>query len=304
MRWVLREGDGATLGDVLARASADPLALEDGRVFVGRKRARSRGEALRPGDVVEIAPPVLSAAAPIVLARTNDLVAVEKAAGVPTIGDHTGASHALVATVARVLGIDEARIHPTSRLDREVSGVVVLALSGDAIRRLARARAAGTYERRYVAIAAHAPVPPSGVWSQPIGRARDPRLRAVGGRDAVESQTRYATPGVAPAGQAMLSVAPVTGRTHQIRVHAAHAGAPLLGDRSYGGPARVTLPSGRVLDLGRIALHAARVVVPDSRGAPWSVQSAIPADLRDLWAALGGGGAAWDLCASCPTGKD
>lgn len=304
MRWITREGDGATVGEVLARAPADARALEEGRVFVGRKRARSQSEPVRAGDVVEIAPAIRSTPGPIVLARTNDLIAVEKSAGTPTIGDHSGAAHALVSIVARSLRLDPKRVHPTSRLDREVSGVVVLALTRDAIDRLARARAEGMYERRYVAIAARAPDPPRGTWTERIGRARDPRLRAIGGRDAAESETMYEAPAIAPSGHAMLSVVPVTGRTHQIRLHAAHAGAPLVGDRSYGGPVRVALRSGRVMELGRIALHAARIVVPDSSGEPWPVLSPIPGDFRDLWAALGGDDAAWDLCAACPARKD
>jgi 23S rRNA pseudouridine955/2504/2580 synthase/23S rRNA pseudouridine1911/1915/1917 synthase len=97
----------------------------------------------------------------------------------------------------------------------------------------------------------------------------------------------------------MLAVAPVTGRTHQIRVHAAHAAAPLLGDRAYGGPARVTLPSGRVLPLGRIALHAARVVVPGEGGVPLVAASPIPPELASLWSALGGETAAWEVSVSC-----
>lgn len=288
------------MGDVLARALADPRALEEGRVFVGRKRARSASEPLRVGDVVEIAPPVAVAVAARILARARDVVAVDKSAGVPTIPDHGGAAHSLVATVARELGLDPARIHPTSRLDRDVSGVVVFALTPDAIARLADARAAGAYERRYVAVASRVPSVLRGSWNLPIGRGSDPRLRSVGGRNAAASETRYATAAIAPSGEALLSVIPITGRTHQIRVHAAHAGAPLLGDRSYGGPARITMSDGRVTELGRIALHAARVVVPDSSGSPWVVEAPVPADFRRWWAALGGDDAAWDLCAACP----
>jgi 23S rRNA pseudouridine1911/1915/1917 synthase len=149
-----------------------------------------------------------------------------------------------------------------------------------------------------VAIAASAPAPASGTWKAPIGRAHDPRLRTVGGRDPVAATTRYSVCGRAP-GAAMLGVAPVTGRTHQIRVHASHAGAPLLGDRDYGGPARMTLPSGRVLEPRRIALHAARVVVPGDRGASLVVRAPIPAELEALWSALGGEAAAWELATSC-----
>ena len=102
----------------------------------------------------------------------------------------------------------------------------------------------------------------------------------------------------------MLAVRPVTGRTHQIRVHAAHAGAPLLGDRDYGGPTRLTLPSGKVLAPGRIALHAARVVVPGQGGALVTIASPIPPALEALWAALGGDAAAWAAAAATPGGGD
>jgi len=300
MRWLVRPDDGRTVRDVLARAGADPDAVAEGRVFVGARRVRRDRDPVQAGDVVTIAPTQAGEPAPAcILARTGDLVAADKPAGIPTIPDHAGASHALVAAVARALGIDASRVHPTSRLDRDVSGVVILALTKAAAAILARARTEGTYERRYVAIAANAPEPERGAWRAPIGRARDPRLRAAGGRDAVAATTEYAVTARASAGEAMLAVSPVTGRTHQIRVHAADAGAPLLGDRAYGGPVRVTLPSGRVLEPGRIALHCARVVVPSEAGQPLVVLSPWPPELAALWSALGGNPDAWEGATSC-----
>jgi 23S rRNA pseudouridine1911/1915/1917 synthase len=292
--------DGRTVCDVLARAKADPDALREGRVFVALRRALRADEPVRDGDVVEVAAPRPARAEPVrVLAQTRDLVAVEKPAGVPTIADHAGSAHALVALAAGVLHIPESALHPTSRLDRDVSGVVVFARTQAAAQRLVRARAEGTYERRYVAISARAPSVGGGVWDAPIGRAKDPRLRAVGGREPVIATTRYAVCARTPCDAVLLGLAPVTGRTHQIRVHAAHAGAPIVGDRPYGGPARLTLPSGRVLELRRIALHAARVVVPDEHGAPLSVSAIIPADLADVWLRLGGEPGAWEVASSC-----
>jgi 23S rRNA-/tRNA-specific pseudouridylate synthase len=235
-----------------------------------------------------------------VLVRDEDLVAVEKPAGMPTIADHAGASQALVAATARALGIDATRIHPTSRLDRDVSGVVVFALTKGARERLARARAEGAYERRYFALAAAPPDPDRGVWNAPIGRAKDPRLRAARGHEAIPAQTLYAACGGACRGITLLALSPITGRTHQIRVHAADAGIPLLGDPAYGGMARVTLPSGRVLVPGRIALHAARVAVPGACGERLVAISSVPAALAELWSALGGEPAAWERAAACP----
>jgi 23S rRNA pseudouridine1911/1915/1917 synthase len=299
MRWIVRPGDGLTVGEILLRARADAGAVGDGRVFVGRRRVRRADEPLRRGDVVEIADRRAPDLAPRILAQADDVVAVDKPAGMPTIGDHAGSAHALVAMTAGALGVDPARLHPTSRLDRDVSGIVLFALTKAAASRLSQARASGLYERRYLAIAAGVPKPSRGSWDAPIGHAVDPRRRTVAGRDAVAAMTRYAVCSETNGGAALLAVSPVTGRTHQIRVHAAAAGAPLIGDRVYGGPARMILPSGRVIELRRVALHSARVVVPSARGAAFSVTSPVPDDLGHLWEALGGLPAAWEACALC-----
>ena len=303
IRWVAQPGDGGTVGEILARAGADASAVAEGRVFLGRQRVRRDDEVVSAGDVVEIArprdaPPTLS-----IIGRAADLVAVDKPAGMPTIADQTGASHALVHLAALTLGLPEPRVHATSRLDRDVSGVVVLALTRTAAARLVDARARGAYERRYLAMANRAPGADHGTWNAPIGRAPDPRLRQVSGRDAVRAETHFRVCARAPGGTALLAASPVTGRTHQIRVHAAHAGAALLGDRAYGGATRITVSGGRVVELRRIALHAARVVVPDERGASLAFEAPIPADLREVWAALGGGSSVWELALSCETGE-
>jgi 23S rRNA pseudouridine1911/1915/1917 synthase len=299
VRWITQPGDGHTVGEVLARAGADGRAVADGRVFLDRRRVRSASEPVREGAVLEIAPLRPAAVAPVILVRTDDLVAVDKPAGTSTIADHRGAADALSFLVANALGLDPSRIHPTSRLDRDVSGVVVFALTSEAAGRLAQARANGVYDRRYVAIAARAPDLAHGSWKAPIGRHRDPRLRRADGRDAVPAETRYVTCGHVSNGPALLAVMPVTGRTHQIRVHAAHASAPLVGDRSYGGPERVTLADGRVIEPRRVALHAARVVVPGRHGTPLVIDAPIPDELTGLWAALGGDPSAWEVATSC-----
>lgn len=291
--------DGPTVADALSHAGADPRAVEDGRVFLGRRRVKGPKEPVMSGDVLEIAMPSAPIQAVNVLAQTDDLLAVEKPAGMPTIADHAGFAHSLVATAARSIRIDASRLHPTSRLDRDVSGVVVFALTKNAAERLTRARAAGIYHRRYVALATRAPNPEDGLWDAPIGRASDPRLRAAHGRDAVPAESRYSTCGVSPRGVVLLAVSPATGRTHQIRVHAARAGTPLIGDVDYGGPARVTLANGRVLEPRRVALHAARVVVPDAHGGTLVATSPVPPELTDLWSALGGLSEAWELAATC-----
>lgn len=271
---------------VLAHAGSDERAVREGRVFLGRRRVTRGDEPVRPGDELTLAPPRADAGdRATILVRTDDLVAAEKPAGIPSIPDHAGGAHSLLARVARTVGVDVASLHPTSRLDSGVSGVVVFTLTRAARDRLAQARTKGTYHRRYVAISARAPSAERGAWDAPV--------------KGVSARSLFALVARAPAGQALLAVAPQTGRTHQIRIHASGAGATLLGDRAYGGPARVTLPSGRVLEPNRVALHAARVVVPGADGRPITVSSPVPPELLSLWSALGGEASAWEGALAC-----
>ena len=85
-----------------------------------------------------------------------------------------------------------------------------------------------------------------------------------------------------------------------IRVHASAAGAPLIGDRDYGGPTRLVLPSGRILAPARIALHAARVIVPGAHGIV-EARAPIPAELTEIWSALGGDASAWERALASET---
>ncbi len=282
------------LADVLARAGSDADAVAEGRVFIGRRRARSEEDGVRSGDEVYVAPRVDAVVPVRLLAVEDGLVAVDKPAGLATIPDQGGASSSVIASVARAIGAPLASLHATSRLDRAVSGVVIFARSKVAERRLRAARERGTYSRRYVAIAAIAPSEARGEWAAPIGRIDDPRHRAAFGRDAGAALSRYAVAGRAGS-WALLALEPVTGRTHQLRVHAAYGGAPLLGDGTYGGPLRATLPTGRVLSFDRIALHAARVRVPRPDGSVLEVRSPVPNVLRAWWRAAGGDEGAWNM---------
>ena len=304
-RWVVREGDGLTVGEIVVRAGETLAAVEEGRVFKGRVRVKSGAESVRAGDEVRIGAGAGAGAGAGewgVIWEKDGLLACDKPAGMPTVADHAGAAHVLVALAAASVGRKTGELFVTSRLDREVSGVVVFATSPKAEARLREARAQGRYSRRYVAIAAEASglveAPAAGTWAAPIGGGKDARHRAALGPGAKEASTRYAV--VARAGGfVMLAVAPVSGRTHQIRVHASHAGAALLGDHDYGGIVRTTLADGRVIALGRIALHAARVSVPAASGDPLVAEAPIPGALLRAWQELGGAAEAWDRAVSC-----
>lgn len=282
--WVVRAGDGATLLAVLARAGEGAEAIDEGRIFVGKKRA-ARDQPVKVGDAIRIGPRAAQAKIDLLFEREG-VIACIKPAGLPTVPDHAGSAHSLVALVENRTGRKNLRV--TSRLDREVSGVVMFAIDEAAETRLKEARERGIYARRYVAIAAgQGDVGASGVWDAAIGRAKNPLLREVNGLEAKESTTKWRV-AAATNDAVLLAVDPETGRTHQIRVHSAHAGWPLLGDRDYG-PGKLTLVSGAIIAPSRIALHAARVSV-----AGLTAEAPIPDELTKLWTQLGGSAADWE----------
>ena len=247
----------SAIADVLAAMSVAPIAIDEGRVFAGRRRVLRLEERVRAGDEVLVhdVPEETLLPDPFVLHHANGVVIVDKPAGISTIPDVMTARGTLVDLAARAIGVARDALHPTSRLDREVSGVVTFALDDRARDALQRARDEGAYDRRYVAIANGEPA--EGPWQWAIGRARDPKLRRAAA-DGKPAETRVRIVGRSGP-YCLLALAPITGRTHQLRVHAATAGAPLIGDRAYGGPTRLTLPTGKSVSVGRVALHCARV---------------------------------------------
>jgi 23S rRNA pseudouridine1911/1915/1917 synthase len=254
-------------------------ALDAGGVFLDGRRCKVAGRAVRAGQrvVVNLEEGGRSpAAAPAALERgrllyaDEHLAAVDKPAGVPAQPTLTTDRGTLPALAGALLGGPVAIVH---RLDRETSGVTVLARTREAAAALSEAFRTGAPEKTYLALCARAPQPPEGRVEAPIGKdPRRPGLRrvAAGGEDAA---TRYRTVAAGPLG-ALVEARPETGRTHQIRVHLAHLGAPLLGDPRYGGPRRI----GEV-DVPRVLLHAWRLELAHPvTGAPMAFEAPVPDD--------------------------
>jgi 23S rRNA-/tRNA-specific pseudouridylate synthase len=275
----------AILGDILGTIGEDARAIAEGRAFVGRRRATKVDERVRRGEEVLVHPrrAEVELPEPFVLHHGDGVVAVDKPAGIPTIPDVRGAQGTLVDLAARAIGASAGDLHPTSRLDREVSGVVVFALDKAAREAIAAARAEGKYDRRYLALARGA-LPDRARFTWSIARAKDPKLRRAAD-EGEPAATRIVV--VERAGEhALVAVAPESGRTHQIRVHLSAAGAPLLGDRAYGGISRLTTATGKVVNIGRVALHCARVSISLPR-CIITVSSPVPPELLSIGAAVG-----------------
>jgi 23S rRNA pseudouridine1911/1915/1917 synthase len=290
-RWVVQGTDASKLGGLVAELGEDlHAAIAEGRVFVSGRRVSSAETLLWPGDVVQIAPPDRRAANVTVLGRRGGLAIILKGPGVPTEPDRSGAGTSVVEVGARLLGVSRRDIHAGSRLDVGVSGLVLVATTPAGCRHLQKLIASGAITKRYVAIATRPPPHSAGQW----------RFAVRHGRRTRDAVTRYLTVAVAPPSTApdrparsplepaLLVLSPETGRWHQLRLHAARAGLPLLGDRRHGGPSEVCAPDGRVIAVRRVALDAALMELVDEQGHRWAVGSGGAPDLRDLWQHVGG----------------
>ncbi len=263
-------------------------ALEAGGVFLDGRRCKVAARLVRPGQRVEVnlEEGGRAGAEPAPLERerllyADDLLAaVDKPAGVPAQPTLASDRGALPELAARLLGGDVVLVH---RLDRETSGVTVFARTRPAAAALAAAFRDGTPEKTYLARWARAPHPPEGRLEAPL--SRDP---SHPGRRRVDpagepAATRWRTLATGAGGAALVEARPETGRTHQIRAHLAHLGAPLCGDPRYGGPRRL----GDVA-FPRVLLHALRLEIdhPGS-GARLAFEAPVPRDFADAAAALG-----------------
>jgi 23S rRNA pseudouridine1911/1915/1917 synthase len=203
------------------------------------------------------------------------LIVIDKGPGLVV---HPGRGHredTLSQLLAPLLaGGDAERAGIVHRLDRDTSGLMVVARSEEVHRKLQAALAARRIEREYLALVEGRPPSRSGTVDAPVGR--DPRVRtrmAVGGAGAREARTHFTLERALPRAS-LLSLRLETGRTHQIRVHLQAIGHPVAGDPEYGTPG--------LYGLERQFLHATRLAFEHPvSGAPLEVRSPLPADLRD-----------------------
>jgi 23S rRNA pseudouridine1911/1915/1917 synthase len=267
-------------------------------------------EAVRAGDRFRLDVPPAAPATPIaqpiplaILHEDADLIVIDKPAGLvvhPAPGNQDGT---LVNALLAYCGDDlpgiggERRPGIVHRLDKDTSGVMVVAKTEAALAALSAAFAARDLDRAYVALCWGRPTPAAGEIEGAIGR--DPRERkrmAIVARGGKPALTRYRSLRGWGSAAALLECRLATGRTHQIRVHLAARGHPLVGDplylrripaaaRGLAGPVRNAL-----LDFPRQALHAAELGFRHPRsGAALRFLAPLPADMAGLLAELDAG---------------
>ena len=295
----------AEAAEGLSRARIQALIAE-GAVSFGEHVLTNGSAKALAGEYVILVPPVVSAtplpeAIPLtVLFEDADLIVVDKPAGMaahPAPGSETGTLvNALLAhcgdSLSGIGGV--ARPGIVHRLDKDTSGVMVAAKSDRAHAGLSALFATHDIERTYIALTRGAPSPAKGRIETRIGRSpHDRKKMAVlktGGREAVTDYVVQQVFGVpAKAGAAPLAARVActlhTGRTHQIRVHMASKGSPILGDAVYGSgsPAASVRAAIAGAGLTRQALHAAVLgFVHPVTGEALRFETAPPQDMLAL----------------------
>ena len=276
--------------------------LRTGQVRVNGRRAKA-GARLAAGEAVRLPPSGREAAAkprpspvPIdaadaealrarVLYRDAHVLALDKPAGLAVQGGSGTHRHLDAMLDALRFDADE-RPRLVHRLDKDTSGVLVLARGAAAAAHLAAAFRAGETRKLYWAATVGVPKPSQGRLDQSLGKVaglHGERVTPVaeGGRRAA---TLYRVVQRAGKKAAWLALEPLTGRTHQLRVHCAGLGTPILGDGKYGG-------RDAFLDGGDFAralhLHARALRIAAPAGGVIEVQAPLPEHMRATWRFLG-----------------
>ena len=245
--------------------------IESGAVTVDGRPARRSSDRVRehatihvalPPDTILRSVPEPEPAGLDILYEDDTLIAVNKPPGVVVHPSYKQLSGTLLNHILwhvrqrlpeRLGGVpfrDDVRPGILTRLDKDTSGVVVVAFAPGAHAALQRDAAAGRTRKEYLAIVQGTPRPDQGIIRDPLGRDPDDRRRVIVIPGGAASETRYEVMRPLPGDLSLVRCELMTGRTHQIRVHLSSHGWPIAGDRLYGG---------QTDRIARQALHAWRV---------------------------------------------
>ncbi len=286
--------------------------LRTGQIRVDGRRAKAglrlaAGQAVRVPPIGEAAPtPVRRGPPPLdprqaadlrarILHMDDDVIALDKPPGLAVQGGR-GVTRHLDAMLDGLRFDAPERPRLVHRLDKDTSGVLLLARNARAAARLAAAFRTKVVRKIYWAIVVGVPRPRRGridlaLSKQPGKRGEQVKPMAAGKR----AVTLYATVDVAGGRAAWLGLMPLTGRGHQLRVPCAALGTPILGDGKYGG-AGAFLPAEGI--ARRLHLHARSISLPHPRGGNLAVAAEPPPHMARSWTSLGFELAAWERVAA------
>lgn len=283
--------------------------LRTGQVRVDGKRARA-GDRLAPGQSIRIPPQArnkadgskLSAATSLkpdqkkfvqhlVIYEDSSVMALNKPSGLATQGG-SGVQQHIDGLLEALQGRRRQRPRLVHRLDRDTSGVLVVARTQPAAAALSESLRRRDARKIYWALTKGVPKPPVGtiklalVKQTGFGKSgRDERMSAAerGDEGAKSATTHYAVLGRAAGRYAWVALRPVTGRTHQLRAHLAAIGTPIVGDFKYGGANAKGM--GELED--RLHLHARSIDIAHPEGGRLKVTAPLPGHMEKAWALFG-----------------
>ncbi|MBV8060213.1 MAG: RluA family pseudouridine synthase [Alphaproteobacteria bacterium] len=287
-RWFKRHYPSLTHGQL-------QKILRKGEVRVDGKRADA-AQRLEAGQGIRIPPQVTEEPNPVqlqkrddraandlkkmILFQDDDVLVLNKPAGLAVQGG-TGLKTSLDAMLASLATEKGGKPKLVHRLDRDTSGVLLVARNVFAANKLAEAFRDRATQKIYWAITIGVPEIWQGKINAPLVKQGE-KMVIAGKRDddAKSAVTLYQVVESATGQAAFVALWPVTGRTHQLRVHMQYAGNPLLGDRLYAGVAD-TLP---MKELGKgLHLHARRLIIPHPRRGRIDVTAPLGTEMRKTW---------------------
>ena len=275
--------------------------LRTGQIRIDGKRADSATR-LAPGQTVRVPP--LAEPAPLapkprrpvddhdaadlqarVLYRDDWIIVIDKPYGLAVQGGSRTARH--LDGMLDALAFDGERPRLVHRLDRDTSGVLVLARTVLAARRLGETFRGKAARKYYWSVTVNVPAEPRGRIDAPLAKQEGPRGERVerDDDDGKPASSLFAVIDHAANKAAWVALWPLTGRTHQLRVHMAAIGTPILGDGKYGGPGSHIESDG----VGKgLHLHARRLILPHPSGkGRVDVTAPLPPHMRETWRYFG-----------------
>lgn len=310
-RWLRRRFPQVTQGMVEKFCRKGEIRLDGKRV--------KPADRVEPGQAVRV-PPLPDAAPPpppkvegisdadaamirdCVLWKDEHIIALNKPAGLPSQGGSgQGNRHVDGLTEALKFGYKERPVL-VHRLDKDTSGVLLLARTPRVARRLSEAFRARTTRKIYWAIVAGVPQPLMGTIRYGLVKAggRDAeKMRCIHPNEvdktegAKRATTDYAVLERLASRAAWVALVPITGRTHQLRAHMAEIGHPIIGDGKYGGSGQENLGDGWGAQLGgdisrKLHLHARRISFEHPvTGKPITIEAPLPPHMARSWQTLG-----------------
>jgi 23S rRNA pseudouridine955/2504/2580 synthase len=238
------------------------------------------------GDVQPLTKEETSLFESMVIFEDRDLYVLNKPPGLAVQGGSKTFQHldGLLMGLAKNSGERPLLVH---RLDRDTSGVIVVAKRRSIASALGKLFATRAVKKTYWAVVKGIPKPAQGRIDVALTKTQGPegdRVRPTGKdeENARHAITYYAVVDTAPPITAWVSMKPVTGRQHQLRAHMAYIGTPILGDEKYGGNA--DMPEGI---SKKLHLHARRIVFPHPREGVVDISASLPPHMRETWNTFG-----------------